>query len=217
MTNNPHYQRELELVLHVGRLIYPQIKDCRDPRVEFGRETGADVLTFIDKLRIGIQVTEFTNLEDDDRDVSHRRQADEMKRVQTALKCQVTPVTWAPTDFTKPILTRIHEKVEKAKKYDFKEFDEVWLLISANLPDLKRIGASFAFKPCVEEGLRNAAIVEKLAESKYHKMLLHVIVGRTIYQWERGTNWKTVYDEPDDMPPNEGGDLWFKKLLPPFP
>jgi hypothetical protein len=85
------------------------------------------------------------------------------------------------------IRARITEKIDKAKSFDFAEFDEVWLLVSANL---EAVGT---FVP------RGLVTADRLAESsqallkssKYARAFYQQLIYPCLFRWSPPIGWQS--------------------------
>jgi hypothetical protein len=111
---------------------------------------------------------------------------------------------------------RMTDKIEKARRYTFQQFDEVWLLVSASLADPEAI-VSTSLIPLLltPEDVNKCLDDEMLRRSKYAKAFIHIQVGDTVYRWTRESGWQLIHGAARLQPTD--GDPWFKSFLPPFP
>jgi hypothetical protein len=184
--------------------------DYHDPNADAGRETGADVLVVLDGRRRGIQVTEI-----DTGPVPGQARAKEKKVSRDS--GLATYGSWALND-RDDLLGRIQRaiahKVEIAERHSFKEFDSVWLLMSAGVPEMGAVVSTLIISPGLDVAALDAATLDCIARSKYERAYLHCIldVERALYSWQRGGRWKKeVQQEPAWM---TGPSFWdVQKLM----
>ncbi|MGH8278448.1 MAG: hypothetical protein ACRETQ_02650 [Gammaproteobacteria bacterium] len=88
------------------------------------------------------------------------------------------------------LVARITEKVAAARAYDCRTYDEMWLLVSAGLPMVGAVAATFAFAPFVNVEKLNAATHAQLYASPFSVAYFHIIMGRAVYSWSRSDQWK---------------------------
>ena len=112
----------------------PGSLEYRDPLVDYGRETGIDVVMIGQGRRIGFQVTEYDGGEGVANLGAGRMRADEVRLKRASFPNGVYG-GWGSPHFGTAFAARVMEKIDKACKYDFAEVEEIWLLVSAGLPD----------------------------------------------------------------------------------
>lgn len=181
-----------------------------DPNTPAPHQTGADVLMVFGGRRIGIQVTEI--------DTGKRRgrtRAKEMKEWRDSNLS--TYCTWAQSDTNKLLaaITRdILGKVRKAENYTFNEFNGVWLLASASIPEMGSLASTLVMSLGLHASALDAVTLDHLSRSKYECAYLHCIldVEHALYTWRKGGRWeKQIQKEPAGA---TGPSFWdFKKLL----
>jgi len=101
-----------------------------DPNVLYGRETGADVQIEREGRKVGIQVTDYAV---DEGLVDQRRglRATERRNVKRG---DYPTYSLPLTHHRRAALRlRVLDKIAKAGRYAFSEYDEVWLLVGAGL------------------------------------------------------------------------------------
>ncbi|MBV8939027.1 MAG: hypothetical protein JO089_04230, partial [Alphaproteobacteria bacterium] len=96
---------------------------------------------------------------------------------------------WIKTDPWAALTARIEEKVNLAKNYDHSKYEELWLLISSNIPKLGAAASTtvspMALHNAIDElNSRYGAI---LAASPYEMVhwYLHMTQDQTLFTWSR--------------------------------
>jgi hypothetical protein len=108
---------------------------------------------------------------------------------------------------------RVTEKIEKARRYDFKQFEEVWLLVAGALARTDAIVSTFIVAPKISAEELNRTLDEQLQPSKYGRAFIHIEVGDIVYEWTRDTRWRLIHcaaPEPEAQPT---GELWFMQFF----
>jgi len=167
-----------------------------DPLETFKRETGADVQTLLGSgQKIGIQVTEFHS---DDHSVKNgsetRRQEEKNKKLG---KIQAYGVT---TDYRPALQKIIGEKISKAQNYSFSEFDEVWLVVAASLPQVGAMASTTMLSFFIDADKLNIDFHKALSRSKYSAAFLYIFNERKIFQWQPHTKWHLAKDDHLKLP-----------------
>jgi hypothetical protein len=188
--SSPQFIREQHLVsLLMQRLAL--VGTYTDPNARAGIETGADVLAVISGHRIGVQVTEL-----DTGDTPGVARAAE-KRNASAGQQRRSGVYggWAQNDPAKVMIAiqqAITRKVAIARRHDFRDFDEVWLLVSCGVPEFGSVISTFVMTPWLHVDALNQATAAALAGSKYSRAFLHSVLGpeRALYHWTAGGGWQ---------------------------
>lgn len=167
-----------------------------------------DVRAEINGHCIGIEVTEFHG---DEGQNSNRGSIQRSKEVQISMQASgkpyVMPINVSPLP---GLVARIGDKVKKSKKYQMQAFDELWLLISASLPQLGAISSTFII-PIEQIDDLNKATHEILCNSQFDKAYLHVLMGQCLYGWSPSEKWRVL-----QAPVNESRDPGlsrFKEIL----
>jgi hypothetical protein len=190
MSMRAKFERELycvqQLAMHLG---LPDGLEYRDPLADNGYETGVDVSMMIGSRRIGVQVTEYDGGEGVAGLKPGQMRAAEKKLTREAGKSGVYAGGGSPHIET-AFLARITTKVQKCKAYTFAEYDEVWLLISANIPG---VGLStFAPRFQIFPELLNAWTNVILIYSNYARVFFHMIMGDVVFYWDRDNSWQNI-------------------------
>jgi hypothetical protein len=187
---NTKFERERYCVEQLARhLGLPDDLECQDPLVE-GHETGADVVILPGDRRVGIQVTEYDGAEAVPGLKPGQMRAAEKLLIRDAGSGGGVYVGWGSPHFGTAFPARIAVKVEKCKLYNFLEYDEIWLLISANVPG---VGSStYVPHRHISPGDLNYDTNDILTNSRYTKAFLHVIMGDALFGWGRPNGWQSI-------------------------
>jgi hypothetical protein len=188
---NAKFVRELycvrQLASHLG---LPGDLDWRDPLVEKGSETGVDVFAQIRDRHIGIQVSEY-----DGGEGRPTAKPGQMRAAETRLIAEAGPsgvyAGWGSPNFAEAFTARVATKVGKCKRYSFVEYDEIWLLIAANVPG---VGLS-TFVPYfhIESDQLDICTGRILSSSNYQRAFLDIIMGDTLFGWDRENSWRCLH------------------------
>ena len=183
-----------------------------DPMHVHGGETGADVQVRIAERLVGVQVTEYCA----DEGAANPRRGLRATEKHNARQGQF-PSAWIPLQHQLTSLrSRVSEKIEKARRYTFQQFDEIWLLVAASLADPEAIvSTSLVSLLLTPDDLNRYLDNDMLRRSKYTKAFIHIQVGATVYRWTPESEWRLIHGVA--RPQASGGDLWFKSFLPLFP
>ena len=97
---------------------------------------------------------------------------------------------WGSPHVERALSARIAEKVRKSLDYDFVEYDEVWLLVSANIPG----AGTSTFVPHFHIGYDDLDqwTAAPLASSRYARAFFHVIMGDALFGWNRLSGWRKL-------------------------
>jgi hypothetical protein len=162
------YSAEL-LMQRLGRPVHYY----HNPNAGAGRETGADVLVVDAGRRIGIQVTET-----DTDHVPGRQRTKEKKICRDSGPAGYAVLEPFDRDTQLASIQRaIAGKVEIAERHWFEEFDDVWLLVSAGVPEMGAIASTLVMSPLFDASALDAVTLDCLARSKYDRAYLHCILG----------------------------------------
>ena len=181
-----------------------------NPNAKAGRQTGADVAMVFGGRRIGIQVTEI-----DTGERRGRTRAKEMKEWRDSNLNTYCISAQSDTNKLLAAITRdILGKVRKAEDYTFNEFDGVWLLASASIPEMGSLASTLVISLGLHASALDAATVDHLSRSKYERAYLHCIldVEHALFTWQKGGRWeKQIQKEPAGT---MGPTFWdFQKLM----
>jgi hypothetical protein len=87
---------------------------------------------------------------------------------------------------------RFREKIEKATGYEFRDFEDVWLLVAASVTDERATAGTFLVEPFMNVEVLNAELDDALQRSKYRRAYLYPMLGAKIYEWSNQTRWRCV-------------------------
>lgn len=183
------FERERYFVEALANTLPLSVDQYRDPLDDYARETGVDVIAVVGSRQIGFQVTEYDGGEGNSQMKPGHMRAAEVKLKREA---GITGVYggWGSPHAERAFSARIDQKVRKSLDYDFAEYDQVWLLVSAGIPG---VGTS-TFLPHFHIGSHdlNQWTAAILAGSKYARAFLHVIMGDTLFAWDRRSGWRKL-------------------------
>jgi hypothetical protein len=173
-----------------------------DPLETFKRETGADVQALLSSgQKIGIQVTVFHSDEDSAENGSKACRS----REETDKKLGIIQTYGAPADYRPALRKRIEEKILKAQEYSFSEFDEVWLVVAASLPQFGAIASTTILSLFIDSEKLNIDFHDALSRSKYSAAFLYIFNESKIFQWQPRTKWQLAKEGQVNLPfVNEG-------------
>ena len=130
------YERERALAQKLVQRLGLAAESYIDPN-EAGDETGADVIAIVGGRRVGIQVTEL-----DTGDLAGQARASEKVAMRRAEECgHSTYGSWAQSEPAK--LVAAIERAVTSKMQQIVGCDELWLLISAALPQMGALASTF--------------------------------------------------------------------------
>jgi hypothetical protein len=159
-----------------------------DPLEMFKRETGADVQASLSSgHKIGIQVTVFHSDEDLAKNGRACRSQEEKDK-----KLGIIQTYGVPADYRPALQKRIGEKISKAQEYSFSEFDEVWLVVAASLPQVGAIASTTILSLFIDSEKLNIDFHEALSRSKYSAAFLYNFNESKIFQWHPHTKWQVA-------------------------
>jgi hypothetical protein len=202
------FEREKGLVVLLMQRLGLSPDEYRDPSATGAGETGADVAAVIKGHRIGIQVTEL-----DTGETPGVARADEKKDARAGQRRGSGVYGgWAQNDAGK-VLSAIQQavarKVAIAQRHDFRDFDEVWLLVSCGVPELGAVISTFVMTPWLDGAALDQATAGQLTGSKYARAFVHPVLGveKALYEWRGGSaGWsKSTVPLP---PADRGPDFW---------
>jgi hypothetical protein len=182
MTKFSKFDREYALLKYFADASSILLTNAVDPMRKYGRETGTDVVfTYRDKT-IGVQVTEYDGGEALPGIGKGTLRGQEAK----ARRAQTPSGMFVGNQPLASIAARIIEKIQKARDYCFDEVDEVWLLVSSNLPEA--IG-TFVPKGLVTTQGLSSAVGTALASSKYDRVIYHQVIYPILCEWSADAGW----------------------------
>ena len=97
---------------------------------------------------------------------------------------------WAPFAFIEPFEFRVREKAKKSNGYARSRNQEIWLLVSAALPQSTSLRASFIFPSLVDPDAMNARTHKILSTSAFDRAYLHSELGNGLCSWFRNMGWQ---------------------------
>jgi hypothetical protein len=145
-----------------------------------------DVIALIDGMRIGIEVTKFHSDEQLENSGSSLRN---QEKKTAKLNPNSSYTTAGVIDPVPALIARIKDKINIASNYDASQFDQLWLLISGNIPELGAVAATFAIPQFVNIAELNEATDKILATSSFSAVYFHLIMSHTVFMWSQGTKW----------------------------
>ncbi|HME25091.1 MAG TPA: hypothetical protein VKI44_27820 [Acetobacteraceae bacterium] len=201
------FARERHLVMHLMQRLGIAPSEYVDPNAAAGHETGIDVVAIVKARRIGVQVTEL-----DTGAVPGRSRGAEKRDARAARETGGgVYFGWAPNDPAKMIdavRASIARKCAIADRHTFDGISEVWLLVSAGVPEIGAVISTSIVTPWLSDADLNNATLPLLEESKYRRAFVHSIVAvpRVLYSWSPGRAWqKTIQPEPAGT---QGPSFW---------
>lgn len=209
------FEREKWLMTALAGILDLNMSEIVDPENEKD-ETGADIIAVVDSNRIGIQVTEFDAGAGNRLFGRGKLRGEEKKRAKKAEEDGHPNmyVGGAPATPELALADQVADKVRNAQGCDFSKLKEAWLLISANLNEWGSMNSTFAGLGSIKvnEIMLNGCCGGILAQSKFSRAYLHMIVGKTLYEWLPQRGWKLLREEKPISPDDPGVKKW-RKLL----
>ena len=194
---NNKFEYECEIAKHFLDVMEISYVGLTDPLETFKKETGADVQALLGSgQKIGIQVTVFHSDEDSAKNGSETCRSQEEKDRNLG----VMQTYGVPADYRPALRKRIGEKVSKAQSYSFSEFDEVWLVVAASLPQVGTMASTTMPSLFIDADKLNIEHHEALSQSKYSAAFLYIFNESKIYQWQRHTKWQLAKDDHLKLP-----------------
>lgn len=145
-----------------------------------------DVIALIDGMRIGIEETKYHSDEQLGQSGSLLRNQ-EKKTAKLNLNQSYTVSSVA--DPIPALVARIQDKINISSKYDVSHIDQLWLLISGQVPQLGAVGATYVIPWLVDIAKLNAATHKLLTDSAFSAVHFHLMMTGTVFTWSRGTKW----------------------------
>ena len=155
-----------------------------DVRLETGDRP--DVVAHIHGKRIGIEVTQFHADENQSVNGSALR-AEEVKKAKDSGGGSY--LQWGVANPMPGLVTRIKDKILAASAYNKEFYDNLWLLISSQLPKAGALGSTFVFAPLINVIDLNNATHMQLCGSSFSAAHLHLIMNQSVYSWSRSEQW----------------------------
>ena len=156
----------------------------RDAVLEIGDRP--DIIALIDGMRIGIEETKFHSDEQLENSGSLLRN---QEKKTAKLNPNSSYTTAGIIDPLPALIARIRDKITIASNYDTSRFDQLWLLISGQIPELGAVAATFAIPQFVNIAALNEATHEILTTSSFSAVHFHLIMSHTVFTWSQGTKW----------------------------
>ena len=175
-------------------------KSYRNPNSP-GVETGVDVELALDGRLVGVQVTEFHV----DEGAGHskagsRARKNEVNIAKEALKGSGRVKAYgfsASADYLPSLLKRIEEKVKKANARPITGFDEIWLLVCAQVSPWGATGSTFISRDSVCASRLNSQGGALLHGSPFSRVFLMLMLEGVVYGWSpEDGEWRLLNDVP---------------------
>lgn len=183
------FERERYFVEALAKTLPLSVGQYRDPLDHYARETGVDVIAVVGGRQIGFQVTEY-----DGGEGNPQLKPGHMRAAEVKLKREADIIGvyrgWGSPHVERAFSARIAQKVRKSLDYDFAEYDQVWLLVSAGIPGARTSTFLPHFHISADDLNQWTATI--LAGSKYAKAFLHVIMGDTLFAWDLRSGWRKL-------------------------
>ena len=145
-----------------------------------------DIIALINGMRIGIEETKFHGDEQLESSGSAlRKQEEKIARLNPNKPYTAAGVV----DPVPALIARIGDKVDIASNYNVSRFDQLWLLISGQIPKLGAIATTCMIPEFVNTIALNEATHEILTTSAFTKVHIHLIMSRTVFTWSKETKW----------------------------
>ena len=96
---------------------------------------------------------------------------------------------WGVANPLPGLVARINEKISVAAAYDKTGYEELWLLISSQLPKIGASISTFAFAPFVNVTNLNKATHMQLCGSSFSAAHFHLMMSHCVYSWSRSEEW----------------------------
>ena len=150
-----------------------------------------DITAVIDGRNIGIEVTHA----DDKSTTLPGKKTLRQEGVENARANPDQPYTMAIPLFPYAMLeARINDKIAKAQNYNLEHFYELWLLISAQLPLLEALPATYVIPLSVSTSTTklDELFHDKLLASRFSHVYLHLNLDHAIISWDRSRRWQVM-------------------------
>lgn len=170
---------ELELVKRLleelgFQKVYPESRD------------RPDVIAKLGGRRISIEVTIFHA----DEGTGHKGSALRAKEEKKAKDLKGSSyATWGVPDPLPGIRTRIEEKIKRAETYDNNQYNELWLLIAAQIPNLGAMASTFIIPQFLNAERLNLEFDSLLRQSRFGRVYLYLIMNNLIFEWSLSERW----------------------------
>ena len=146
-----------------------------------------DVVALINRKSIGIEVTKFHADERPTFKGSTLR-VEEKKKVSKSGGGAYA--MWGVTNLIPGLVTRINEKIKVATTYDHTCYEQLWLLISSQIPMVNAVVSTFAFPLDISE--LNDATHAQLCRSLFSAVHFHLMMTHGVYSWSRTERWQVA-------------------------
>jgi len=185
---NTKFAGEIQRVaLLLGRLGIG-VDEWRDPNASQKHESGIDVVAVVQGRTIGVQVTDV-----DTGDFAGEAGRAEMALAKAAHRDgKTTYAGWGQNDPDKLVEAFARAIARKSTHSQSWEFDEVWLLITAGIPQHGRVVSTMVFTPWVSVDALDSATLPALGRSGYARAFFLPIlsVEDALYEWRRNGQWQ---------------------------
>jgi hypothetical protein len=161
-------------------------------------QSGADVEIWLNGSRIGVQVTVYHADEGQVPVAGSPLRADEEGKAKHALKSG-SPVKayghWASANYIPALSRRVKDKVDKARARPNTDFDELWLLVCAEIPRWGGTGSTMISPAVVGLDDLNAHIAPILNGEPFSRAFLLIWLEGVVYGWtSEGGAWHVLRD-----------------------
>jgi hypothetical protein len=169
-----------------------------------GVESGADVEILRGNSRVGVQVTEYHADEGQTPVDGSLLRADEKRKAKKAQESD-SPVKayghGASASYILPLSRRVRDKVDKARARPNSDFDELWLLVCAQIPDWGGTGSTMISPAVVSLDDLNSHIAPILTGGPFSRAFLLIWLEGAVYGWtpEDG-KWNVLTQELTPRP-----------------
>lgn len=163
-----------------------------------------DILASVDRRRIAIEVTDLHPDERITRGGSLLRAEEEKLKDESPDKPYFL---WLQAAFLSAFQLRVVDKIKRANKYSETNYDELWLLVSSQLPDA--VASTYVFSPFISLDDLNRATHALLCISRFGRAYLHLQLDDILYEWSSSETWQ-IRKLPTGQA--SAGDLWFRNL-----
>lgn len=167
-----------------------------------------DILAEFSSRRIGIEVTEYHGDEgqNSNRGSIQRRNEEQISRLANGGAYTM----WGSLNPLPALIARIKDKIERAHSYGNLDFNELWLLIAASVPQLGAVCSTFMDPITLNLNDLNAATDKNLRNSPFSRVYLHSLLGHTLHEWSNDKGWQVLQSPTKET---QDSELWFKKIL----
>lgn len=167
-----------------------------------------DVLAMVNGRRIGIEVTAFHGDEGQNSNRGSKQRKIE-EQINKNVNCHSYGM-WPNVNPIPALCARIEAKIARAKSYPMQNFDELWLLIVAQYPQLGALASTFIFPCAINMEELNTATDGMLQGSPFKRVNLQLSLDRCLYEWSSAKKWSVKQSIPTI---SDGSEVWFKPIL----